>query len=249
MRRPDATDPETTGPETTTRQFIAKVRGHRPNGRAALGGLLVAIAGIACFTAIAEAETGPHRTVLIARHRIDIGQRLTTNDVEPRNVRIDDSLGQHSFLNADLIEGAVAIAPMNEGEMVQRSAIVTDDGAGGFPEFSLPVDRERAVNGDIRPGEIVDVLATYGTGNDAVTVTLANSARVIRIEDLKAGAMGSSGRLVVTIALRTNEEILESVHAAQVASITLVRTTSSDAAPTSRNSVTGPLARGNGVRS
>lgn len=245
MHRSDPTDTD----GGSLRPRIARMTRTRPNGRALIGGLLVTLAGVAAFTSVARAGATPGRNVVVASHDLAIGQHITDADIETILVPLSDEIAAHSYPATDRLLGAVAIAPIASGELIQRSSVVADDGAGSSPEFSIPVDRDHAVNGSIRPGESVDVLATYGTGNDAVTVVLARDARVIRVEDTKSGALGAAGKLVTTLALGSDAQVLDAVHAAQVAAITLVRSTRSDAVPTDRSSTTGPLARNSGVRS
>lgn len=245
MHRSDPTDTD----RGLLRPHIARVTRRRPNGRALLGGLLVTVAGVAAFTSVAHAGSVPGRTIAVAARDLSIGQHITAADLQIVTAPVPDELAAHSYSSADRLIGAVATSPIVSGELIQRSAVLADDGAGGSPEFSIPVDRDHAVNGDIRPGESVDVLATYGTGNDAVTIVLARDARVIRVEDTKSGALGSTGKLVTTLALGSGDQVLDAVHAAQVATITLVRSTRSSATPTDRNSTTGPLARSAGGRS
>jgi hypothetical protein len=141
------------------------------------------------------------------------------------------------------LAGAVALAPIGEGELVQRSAVLTGGPTEPTRQFSFPVDRERALNGDLRAGERVDVLATYGSGSDATTTVLARDANVIRVTDAKTGSLGSSGKLIVTLALTSPDQLLDAVHAAQVASITVVRSTLAGETIGTQLAVTGPLAR------
>ena len=144
--------------------------------------------------------------------------------------------------------GAVALAPIGEGELVQRSAVLTGGPSEPTREFSFPIDRDRALNGDLRSGERVDVLATYGSGTDAATTVLARDANVIRSADAKSGTLGSSGKLIITLALASADQLLDAAHAAQVASITVVRSTLAGDTVGTRSSTTGPLARASAGR-
>jgi hypothetical protein len=120
----------------------------------------------------------------------------------------------------------VTLAPLAPGDLVQASAVRTV-GAGSAdpddPQFSFAVERDRALNGELRPGEIVDLLATFGTGTSASTKVLASSARVLAVEQAGSGTLGSSGRLVLTVALDDDDTVLDVAHASQVAAITVVR--------------------------
>lgn len=235
-----AFDATTTRPvEQTDRRTAGAI--WRPRGRAVLGGLLVAVAAIVAFTTAASAGEGAGRTVVVAARAIPVGHRISDADLTTRTIALGDPGGL--LTHGSVAIGAVAIGPIGEGEFVQRSAIAIDDGAGSAPEITIAADRDHALNGELRSGESIDVLATYGTGNDAVTVMIARDARVLRLEELRSNGMASSGRVLATLAVSTRDQVLDAVHASNVATITFVRTTSTDAGPASRTSTTGPLAR------
>jgi Flp pilus assembly protein CpaB len=200
------------------------------------------------YLAITDAGHVPGRTVVVASRAIDIGERLDGSVLEARTITVAEDLAGHGFDSTDSLEDSIAIAPIGNGELVQHSAVLVGGVVDGTREFSFPVDRDRAVNGDLHPGESVDVLATYGSGNDATTTVLARDARVIRLSDAKSGALSTSGKLVLTLGLASADQVLDAVHAAQVASITIVRSTRAIDPGGSRNTTTGPLARAAGAR-
>ncbi len=206
-----------------------------PTGRALAGGLLVTMAAVVVFAAYAGANERPSTSVAVARRDLDPGQRLGADDVEVRSVEVASDIADRSFSDASALVGAVTLGPVGAGELVQEgsvrlgsaaapgsaSADATADDTG--PEFSFPVDRERALAGDVRPGEEVDLLATFGSGSDATTEVLARRARVLHVQEARTGTLGSSGRLVLTVGLASDAEVVDVAHASEVAAITLVR--------------------------
>ncbi len=200
-------------------------------------------AALAAFLTVTGAGGTPQQTIVVTRRALAAGERLDSSALSTTVVekRTADSL--HGFLSVDALAGAVALAPIGEGELVQRSAVLTGGPNEPTREFSFPVERERALNGDLRSGERVDVLATYGSGADSTTTVLARDADVIRIADAKSGSLGASGKLIITLALASADQLLDAVHAAQVASITVVRSTLAGDTVGTRSSTTGPLAR------
>jgi hypothetical protein len=203
----------------------------------------VSTAALAAFLTVTGAGGTPQQTIVVTRRALAAGERLDSSALSTTVVekRTADSL--HGFLSVDALAGAVALAPIGEGELVQRSAVLTGGPNEPTREFSFPVERERALNGDLRSGERVDVLATYGSGADSTTTVLARDADVIRIADAKSGSLGASGKLIITLALASADQLLDAVHAAQVASITVVRSTLAGDTVGTRSSTTGPLAR------
>jgi len=187
-----------------------------------VGGLLVTLAAVVVFSAYAGAGERPSVTVVVARRDVTPGRALTVDDLDVRTTELAGDVVAATFDSVDDVVGAVALGPIGAGELVQEGS-VRMGGADAGPEFSFPVERERALSGDLRPGEQVDLLATFGTGSDAETVVLARGAQIRRVEEARSGTLGSSGRLVLTVGLASGEEVLDVAHASQVATITVVR--------------------------
>jgi Flp pilus assembly protein CpaB len=210
----------------------ARSRPGLPSGRAVVGGLLVTVAALVVFAAYAGATTGPTRTAMTVRADLPAGHRLSSDDLERVAVDLPPRTTSATFDDIDALVGAVTLAPLSAGDLVQRSAILPG-GEAGTPrhEFSFPVERERAVNGSLRAGESVDILATFGSGPDAYTVVLARPATVVAVQDGGRGGLSSGAGLVLTVGLGSAEQVLDVAHASQVAALTVVRSTGVDDRP------------------
>ena len=249
MRRPRATSPETQQSNHTAPIRRTSIRRPRkPNSRTIVGGLLVSTATLAAFLIATGAGGTAQQSIVISRRALIAGERLDSSTLTTTTVERKTANSLHGFTTIDQLTGAVALAAIGEGELVQHSAVLTGGPTEPTREFSFPIDRDRALNGDLRPGERVDVLATYGSGTDATTTVLARDANVIRVTDAKSGALGSSGKLIITLALTSADQLLDAAHAAQVASITVVRSTLAGDTVGTRSSTTGPLARASAGR-
>jgi Flp pilus assembly protein CpaB len=212
-----------------------------PSGRAVLGGLLVAVAALGVFAAYAGAQQPPRTTVVVATTSLPAGHRLSPSDLRTVQVDLPAGTASSTYASVDDLVGAVTLAPLDAEELVQRSAVLAADAdAPPVHEFSFPLERERAVDGDLRPGERVDLLATYGTGSDAYTVVLARGAVVSAVDDASSGSLTSSGSLVLTLALGSADEVLDVAHASQVASLTVVRATLAGDGDATRDRTTAP---------
>ena len=231
-----------TAPNQPSRR-VALLASRRPNTRTIVGALLVSAAGLGTFLAVTASGESQHQTVIVANRPIAVGERIESSALTTASIERGSSLASHGFSSAESVLGSVALAPLGEGELVQRSAVLTGGPPEPAREFSFPVDRDRALNGDLRAGERVEVLATYGSGTDATTTVLARDARVIRITDAKSGSLGSSGKLILTLALSSADQLLDAAHAAQVASLTIVRSTLAEGTTGTRSATTGPLSR------
>jgi hypothetical protein len=194
------------------------------------GGFLVAVASIGTFAAYRGSASGPSTRYAIAAHDIDAGQTVGPDDVKTAPVDLPGDLAAHAFADAAAIVGRVAVAPIAGGELVQTSAVTDREKADPRYELSLPVERARALGGDLDAGELVDVVATVGAGEDAETTVVARRAAVVRVIDAKRSSVGSTGDVVLELALPTAEEVLAVTHASQAGTVTIVRATGAAAA-------------------
>jgi Flp pilus assembly protein CpaB len=215
-----------------------------PSSRAVVGGLLVAVAMVAVFVLASGAASGPRGRAVVTSHALPLGHRIEAGDLRVEAVDLSDPLAARTFTSTDILIGAVTVAPLGADELIARSAVVdrgqTDPGSH---DFSFSVDRERAVNGHLRPGEAVDVLATYGTGDSAHTLVVSRRVRLLDIEEAGKATIGSTGKVVVTLSLSSGDDVLATAHASEVAAITLVRADGADgdlAAATDRDAAEYP---------
>lgn len=217
--------------------------GRGPSRRAVLGGFLVALAAVLTWTTVRTAGHRPGRNVVVATRTIAPGERIDAASVTVRSVVMDADLAAHDFSStAQLVDG-VALAPIAEGEAVARSAVLADPSGEKLRQFSFPVDRDRALNGDLRAGERVDVMATFGSGVESTTTVIARDALVLRVAEQRTGSLAASGKLIVTLGLASADQVLDAVHASQVADLTVVRSTLAARSESTRNSTTGPSTR------
>ena len=188
---------------------------------------LFAIAG-------ADAEADRH-AVVVAVEDLVPGSRLRASQLRVVDVDLPpDTLERaHPGHDLDALVGGVLLAPVAPGELVQRSAVAeaTGEGTAPTPEFSFAIAEDRAVAGSLRPGEHVDVLATYGSGSGATTLVVARGATVRASDAADDATLAGTDTLTVTLALGDPTTVLALAHASQAATVTLVRTTGSAATP------------------
>ncbi len=176
------------------------------------------------------------------------GTTLTAGDLTARPVELPPGTAETTFATVDELVGATTIAPLAADEIIQRSAVLTE-GRLRPPahEFSFPVERERAVDGDLEPGETVDLLGTFGSGPGASTSVLAREATVVAVQSSGRATIGGGGDLVLTVALESADAVLDVAHAARVADLTVIRATrAGDGTPT-RDTVQHPTGGRDGV--
>ena len=210
--------------ETPTRRIDRRIP--LPGGRAVVGGLLIALAAIGVFAAWTAATEEATRPFVVVAQAVRPGVVLGPSDLEVRGFDLPADVADRAYADPEDLVGAVALAPLGEGELVQRSAVREAGGSGvGRPasEMSFAVDADRAVDGGLQVGERVDVLATFGTGEDATTEIVVRGAQVLAATR-NDGGIGSR-TLVLTLALDDSDDVLALTHAVRAGEVTVVRTT------------------------
>jgi Flp pilus assembly protein CpaB len=205
-----------------------------------MGGALIALAAALAFVASNADHSAPSHTVVVARRVIAPGTQLSSADLEIRSIAISDELVAHGFSDPDELLHAATLAPIGAGELLQRSAVRVSGAPVSGVDFSFPIDREHAIDGELQSGDTVDVLATFGSGLDAQTALLARSVRLTQVTTTDSSSVAGAGRLVVTASFADTDKVLDVAHAAQVAALTLVRTTGSNAPESGRTLVMSP---------
>jgi Flp pilus assembly protein CpaB len=211
-----ATEVEPAGPG---RRQVARPAGV-PGGRAVLGGVLVALAGVGMFVAWSRAAAEPRQAYAVAGEDLRPGDPLTADAVRFVPMDLPGEVAAAAFRDGSGLEGRATVAPIGAGELIQAGSL-SDQGSGDpAAEVSLALPRERAVDGRLRPGDLVDV---YGSGEDGTMVV----APGLRIVDVTApgGAFADGEELTVTLAVVEVRHRAAVVDAASAGTVTLVRTT------------------------
>lgn len=212
------------GPSRTVRR-----RRGLPGSRAVLGGLLVAAAAVGMFAAASSSNSGPTQSYVVARHDLAPGTRLQIGDLELAPMELGPGSRSRAFSTPQPLVGATLVAPLGAGELVQSSAVVARSGDTASRELSFTLERGRLSAG-IKQGERADLLATYGTGNDAYTVVVVRQALLVGIERPRTSA-GETGPATVTVAVDEPIDALALAHAIQLGKVTLVRATGAPPLP------------------
>lgn len=192
-----------------------------PGGRAVVGGFLVAVAAVGVFAAYTSATAGPATAYLVATRDLPIGALLAPGDVELVPMELPAAQRNRSFDDPFVLEGATTVAPLRADELVQQSSVVRTDAETGTRLVSFSVDATRALNGRIRPGERIDVLATYGD----YTQYVLGDVTVVDTSAAGDDALGTTAAIgfVVDVGDRDAERAL--AHAAAAATLSVARTT------------------------
>ena len=209
-------------PPTAAKPGTNRLAGRRPalpNGRAVVGGLLVAAAVVGTFAAWSGVDDGPEGSFVVAARELPVGEVLDPADLEVVAVDLPGSLAGRAFTDAGPVLGQRTVAPLTEGELIQRSAIVVPEGTTGGRQISFAIDVADALAGTLEQGEAVDLLVTYGTGADATTEVVAAGATVAALlDDEDVG-----GQAVVLLGLPEGTDVLAVTNAIRQGALTIVR--------------------------
>ena len=190
-----------------------------PGSRAVVGGLLVAAAAVGLFAAYAGVDAGPDRSFVVARHPLAAGTRLQASNLALEPMDLPPGLEARTFGRISDLVGTTLLAPLEGGELVQASTVAATPPGGAGRVVSFPVDRGRL--GQLKQGQRVDVVATYGTGTDAYTAAVLQNALVTAI-DRGGSALGDDDVTVLTVAVDDPHDELAVAHALQLAKVTVV---------------------------
>ena len=210
------------------------IRPHRalPSSRAVVGALLITLAAVGAFAVSRRGEGEPSTRYVVLSAAVVPGARVKPSDVAVRAMNLDAEVAGHAFTAVDQVVGAVALAPMNAGQLLQNADVALATKVDGQVlvghELTFPVERDR-VPQNLRRGERVAVLATYGTGSEARTTTTAQQAVVLSFET-DGDTIGTKRSARLTVLLGDPSMVIETAHASQAADITIVRATQADAA-------------------
>jgi Flp pilus assembly protein CpaB len=192
-----------------------------PGARAIVGGLLVAVAGVSTFLAWQQASGAAETSYAVAAGRIPPGQSLTAADVRFEPLDLPAGMAAAAFSDAAAIEGRVALGPIGDGELVQLGQVSDPGQASPTAELSFSIARDRAVDGRLRSGDLVDVFVT----DDAGTTAVAEGVQVVDATAHDDGSFGTTSELTITLTVADpalREPLIQAVREGEV---TLVRST------------------------
>jgi Flp pilus assembly protein CpaB len=191
--------------------------------RAAAGGLLVTIALLGVSQAYAHADRPPTTGFAVATATLAPGAVLGAGSLELVPLDLPRAVAARAFSTLDVLEGAVTLAPLEAGELVQLSQVLP---AGTVPargvDLSFSIAPDRALGGDLQPGERLDLVASYPAGDSRV---VARGALLTGAASTGDALLDRDAGLVVTVRLQRDDELLAVVEAVDEGHVTLVRPT------------------------
>jgi hypothetical protein len=217
-------------PERAPRR-IGPVRG-LPGGRAVVGALLVAAAAVVTFAAYLDATAAPTVRYVVATAPVEpgtrfgslaeVGERFGTIAMDlPPEVAVGVVLGTE----VEQLVGQIVLAPLQPGDLLARTHVVGGGGVAEAETLSFALPRRAAVAGSLRPGDRIDVLATYGSGEGAYTAYVVRGVPLLRVAAPDGGPLGDASEVLLTVAVSALEDVQALGHAVTAADLLVTRST------------------------
>lgn len=171
------------------------------------GHLVMIVAGLSGILLTLAFLRSADRRVEVAVAALDLhaGTAVDGGDVRYERVRMDGDLLDTVLQRDDVadLDGAVATETIRAGELISRTDVRSAAARSGLRAVSIPIEPARAVNGDLRPGDRVDVLLA---AEQQVAIVVAG-AEVLDVSDPDArGALGDvNEQFTVTLAVDATE--------------------------------------------
>lgn len=189
-----------------------------------VAGLLLVLGSVVVGARVVAAadDTTP---VLVATSDLAPGQPLTGSMVETRDVVLDGNL--ELYYTGAVGAGYVVVRPVDEGELLARSAVApsTDTGAIRYVTVAVPATE---VPSGLAPGDVVDVWRTPAEQDEVRTAEQLIAAVTVVTDDTGGGGLAGPGNqarvtLAVTGDADADEPMAELVAAARDGLLYLVR--------------------------
>lgn len=192
-----------------------------PDPRAGVGVLLVAVSVLGGLR-LSGANSSSISVVSFARSFAS-GHQLEMGDLVVRSVSVDSDVESTLIRSTDqrrIIGRVLARSVQGGGLVVKRDLGRTD---GRVREITVPVTPEHALGGDVVPGDIVDVLATFdGGGDTARTILVSSRAEVVSAVRPEQVFGGAGGVTALTLAV-PNDDAMFIVFAMRTGEIDILR--------------------------
>jgi Flp pilus assembly protein CpaB len=141
--------------------------------------LMLAATGGAIVAWTASEDTRP---IIVAAHDLPSGAILSANDLVVRKVRVDDSIYSAAVPGSDLdsLVGRQLAEPVHADQILARAQVADKPAVpAGQEVLTIPVHADNAAGGQLRSGDVVQVLATVDPGKpDSHTDTILSNATV-----------------------------------------------------------------------
>ena len=222
-----------------------------PNGRAVLGGFLIAASGVGTarssvsliaasgvglFAAYQQAHAAPVNKFVVATHPLAPGDVIERADLGLAPAELPPEMTGQLTDDWRSLVGKETTAAVGKNQLLSPASVVEPGNIDGpARRVSLELSRASALDGDLESGAVVDVLSS--TEGDSEATVVAERSRVLAVNADSTGDLGQLGSLVVTIEVADERALAAIVGASASGKMTLAAPTPGPA--TSTNSGSG----------
>jgi Flp pilus assembly protein CpaB len=189
---------------------------------------------VGVFSAYTSATAGPRTSYAIAARDLAPGVPVTADDFELVPIDLPPEQRRHAFDSTQALHDAVVVDELLAGELVQAGSLVATGAETGARSVSFAVEPARALGGVLKASERVDILATFGAGDQACTSVVAADVPIVAVDHGNDALVAQPEGITVTVAVDAAQDAVAVVHAANAATVTLVRATGAAAASAER---------------
>ena len=173
---------------------VLGVRSALPRGRAVLGGLLVALSAVGLMMAHGAATRTDRRTWLVATADIAQGEEIEAAALGLAPMELADATARRAYGNGDDVVGRVATSAIHAGDLIQRGHVSRDEpDSGPRRRLTVAMSGARALGGDLRPGDRVEVVAANAEGSSVIARAMVSAVTAPR------SGLGAGDELSVTL--------------------------------------------------
>lgn len=165
--------------------------------------------------------------VAVATDDLSAGAQLSADSFRSVEVTLDSALLNRLVLFADRNQyvGYTVAGPIAEGDMITKAQVRRQTTANGLDAMSIPIERTRAVGGELAIGDRVDVISNSQT----TSAYAAQDIEIIAVKDGSSGgalAAAEGFHLIVAI---SPEQAISIAKAIEDGKLDIVRTTGGSA--------------------
>jgi hypothetical protein len=185
------------------------------------GGVLVTCAMLGVLVAPGGAEEA-RRQYLVTTIDLAPGEQLDPTTLQPLSMDLPPTVARHALTAVSDGDGLTARVAVPAGSVLHADQLretPTDVTPG--PEVTIAVPVRRALGGELAVGDVLDVIATYGSGTEGFSQLIAAGVIVTRIVPAE-DTLGVEPGVTVTIRLAQEGDVLPVVHASHADALSLV---------------------------
>lgn len=159
----------------------------------------------AALTIALVRQADAREEIAVASHALTPGTAFSEDDVRWTRARLDGDVPALRRGDLAQFEGMLVTGRVAEGEIISSADFRPPATGDGRRAVSIPIDRARAVNGELAPGDRVDVVLA---GDSEVEIIVA-AAEVLDVHDDRSGTLGAGvSEFSVTLAATAGESQL-----------------------------------------